>query len=468
MFPVTVMCDVLKVSPAGYYAARDRSPSRRVMRHERIKQSVAIAHADSHGIYGSIKVAGPWQERDDLESACRNTVATAMREMGLESKVAKTFRPTTTQADPSKQPAENRLDRDFTATAPNRKWVTDITYLPTARGWAYLSVVLDLFGRKVVGWSIGDSLATELVSDALRHAIESRQPDGQRLLHHSDRGCQSTSDAYQTTLRTLGIACSMSRNGNCWDNAVRERFFWSLKHEWTKHESFDHLEEARLSVFKHIETFCNRVRVHQTLGYTSPDQYEADYATTIVAQKTPRPVSVNLGPTHSLSLRNFLFLDASEESPDHSSLTKIRQRLLLLVHEEVFACVLDIARQKKLLVGKQVGIDSTTLEANAAMKSIVRRDSGEDWKDYLRRLAEEAGVEIHDDEDLRRFDKQRKKQGKKKVSNDEWVSASDPESRIINMKDGRTHLDYKAEHVVDLESEYVLAATVYEGTDGDG
>ena len=170
----------------------------------------------------------------------------------------------------------------------------------------------------------------------------------------------------------------------------------------------------------------------------------------------------------SLSLRSFLFLEASKESPDHSSLTRIRERLPLSVHEEVFAFVLEIARRKKLLIGKQVGVDSTTLEANAAMKSIVRRDSGEDWKDYLRHLAEEAGVEIDDDEDLRRFDKQRKKQGKKKVKNDEWVSESDPESRIIKMKDGRTHLGYKAEHVVDLESEYVLSAAVYEGTDGDG
>ena len=169
----------------------------------------------------------------------------------------------------------------------------------------------------------------------------------------------------------------------------------------------------------------------------------------------------------SLSLRNFLFLDASEESPDHSSLTRIRTRLPLFVHEQVFAFVLEIARQKKLVDGKQVGVDATTLEANAAMKSIVRRDSGEDWKEYLKKLAEEAGVEINNDEDLRRFDKQRTKEGKKKVSNDEWVSPSDPESRIIKMKDGRTHLGYKAEHVVDLESEYVLAATVYEGTDGD-
>ena len=166
----------------------------------------------------------------------------------------------------------------------------------------------------------------------------------------------------------------------------------------------------------------------------------------------------------SLSLRNFLFLGAAEESSDHSSLTKIRQRLPLFVHEQVFAFVLEIARQKQLLVGRQVGVDATTLEANAAMKSIVRRDSGEDWKEYLKRLAEEAGVEINNDEDLRRFDKQRTKKGKKKVSNDEWESPSDLESRIIKMKDGRTHLGYKAEQVVDLESEYVLAASVYEGT----
>eukprot|EP00913_Durusdinium_trenchii_P005620 g5238.t1 len=169
----------------------------------------------------------------------------------------------------------------------------------------------------------------------------------------------------------------------------------------------------------------------------------------------------------SLSLRNFLFLNAADESPEHSSLTRIRKRLPLWVHERVFTFVLEIAHKKKLLVGKQVGVDATTLEANAAMKSIVRRDSGEDWKDYLRGLAEEAGVEINDDEDLRRFDKQRSKEGKKKVSNEEWVSSSDPESRIIKMKDRRTQLGYKAEHVVDLESEYVLSAAVYEGTAHD-
>ena len=210
-YPVKVMCHVLKVSRLGYYASFGRQPSPRARRTAKIHQAVEQVHEVSHGIYGSIKIVDQLQKRDDLESACRNTVAAAMREMGLKSKVSKAFKPTTTQADPTKQPAENCIDRNFTAAAPNHKWVTDITYLPTARGWVYLAVVLDLFGRKVVGWSIGSSLATGLVSDALRQAIESRRPEGKALLHHSDRGCQYTSDTYQQTLRTLGITCSMSR-----------------------------------------------------------------------------------------------------------------------------------------------------------------------------------------------------------------------------------------------------------------
>ena len=218
------------------------------------------------------------QEEDQLESACRNTVARAMRELGLFSKVSKAFTPTTTKSDPTKRPAANVLNRDFSAEAPNRKWVTDITYLATAAGWVYLAAVVDLFSRKVVGWSMGDSLATGLVSDALRDAIEKRRPTGNELLHHSDRGCQYTSDAYRQTLKTLGIECSMSRTGNCYDNAVAERFFWSLKHEWTRHEEYADLEEARLGVFKYIETFYNPVRLHQTLDYKSPNDYEAEHA----------------------------------------------------------------------------------------------------------------------------------------------------------------------------------------------
>ncbi|MEZ6073142.1 MAG: IS3 family transposase [Pirellulales bacterium] len=210
------------------------------------------------------------EEHEELENACRNTVAKAMKDLGLKSRVSKAFTPTTTKADPSERPAANVLDRDFTAERPNQKWVTDITYLPTLAGWVYLAASVDLFSRKVVGWAMSDSLATPLVSTALRRAIESRRPHPGELLHHSDRGCQYTSDDYRKTLKTLGIECSMSRTGNCYDNAVAERFFWSLKHEWTKHETYADLNSARLSVFKYIDVFYNRQRLHQSLGYKTP------------------------------------------------------------------------------------------------------------------------------------------------------------------------------------------------------
>jgi putative transposase len=277
-FPVAVLCELLEVSASGYYAWLDRPPSPRAERHAQIQASVQQVHAESHGIYGSLKIAKQLRERPDLESACRNTVALAMRELGLKSRIAKAFTPTTTQSDPTKQPAPNELAQNFTATAPNRKWVTDITYLATAEGWIYLAVVLDLFSRKVVGWALSHSLATELVSGALRQAVEARQPEGRDLLHHSDRGCQYTSDAYQQTLRALGIQCSMSRTACCYDNAAMERFFWSLKHEWTNHETFQNLADARLSVFRYIETFYNPQRLHQTLGYLTPNQFEAEHA----------------------------------------------------------------------------------------------------------------------------------------------------------------------------------------------
>lgn len=281
--PVSLLCEVLNVSKSGYYAWLGRAPSPRARRRERIDAAVRQVYEASQGVYGSVKIAKKLAGCDELETACRNTVAQAMREMGLKSRVSKAFRPTTTQTDPTKQPAPNVLDRDFTATQPNQKWVTDITYLPTLAGWVYLAAVLDLFSRKVVGWAISDSLATPLVAEALRRAVESRRPVGGELLHHSDRGCQYTSDAYQRTLATLGIECSMSRRGNCYDNAVAERFFWSLKHEWTKHENFADLGAARLSVFKYIQTFYNTVRLHQSLGYKSPDQFETDHAPVLAA-----------------------------------------------------------------------------------------------------------------------------------------------------------------------------------------
>ncbi len=277
-FSVTVMCEVFEVSRSGYYASVDRPKSVRRQRTERIEASVAKVFGETDAIYGSAKITEELAERDELETACRNTVAVAMRRLGLRSKVKKGFKPITTKADPSKRPAPNVLGRCFETDGPNRKWVTDITYLKTAVGWVYLAVVLDLFSRKVVGWSLGDSLETTLVSEALHDAVKKRSPKRGELLHHSDRGCQYTSDDYQQTLKTLQIECSMSRTGNCYDNAVIERFFWSLKHEWTNWREYVNRDDARLSVFKYIETFYNPRRRHQTLGYQSPDQYEADHA----------------------------------------------------------------------------------------------------------------------------------------------------------------------------------------------
>ena len=272
------MCRVMGVSRSGFYGSLNRPASERSKRADRIRESVAQVHQETDAIYGATKIAKELKHRDDLETACRNTVVQAMKELGICSKVnPKAFRPTTTQVDPSKRPAANILDREFIATAPNQKWVTDITYLATAAGWVYLAAVVDLFSRKVVGWSVSQSLATDLVQAALREAIEKRRPDGSQLLHHSDRGCQYTSEAYQQTLRTLSITCSMSRTGNCYDNAVAERFFWSLKYEWTNHRVYADLESARQSVFNYIEIFYNQRRRHQTLDWVSPREFETNF-----------------------------------------------------------------------------------------------------------------------------------------------------------------------------------------------
>ncbi len=161
--------------------------------------------------------------------------------------------------------------------------MADITYLPTLDGWGYLAVVIDLFSRKVVGWEMSDRITTPLVTSALRSAIESRKPDTKELIHHSDRGCQYTSEAFQKIMRTTNIICSMSRTGCCYDNAVVERFFWSLKHEWIKFEEFENLDEARISVFKYIETFYNSKRIHQTLDYQTPNEAERRYRAALAA-----------------------------------------------------------------------------------------------------------------------------------------------------------------------------------------
>lgn len=280
-YPLTMLAKILEVSSSGYYAWIQRPPSERLRRREQLAEAVRSAYDDSHGIYGSRKVARELVERS--VQACRNTVAGLMRQMSLESRAQRRRRyVVTTDSDHPDPIAPNRLDRDFTATAPNEKWVADITFVPTDEGWAYLAAVMDLFSRRIVGWAVSDSLETSLVLDAIGHAIAARRP-GPGLVHHSDRGSQYASGRHRALLANHGIECSMSRRGDCWDNAPMERFMGSFKNEWAKHHHYETVEAVRRSVFKYIEIFYNRERRHQALGYVSPVQFEANHRGTNAA-----------------------------------------------------------------------------------------------------------------------------------------------------------------------------------------
>lgn len=276
-FPIVAMTRVLGVCRSGYYSWRNRKPSKQSIRREKIARDVREIHAKSREIYGSTKVSRELRNCPERESACRATVYNVMKDLDLKSRVARKFKPTTTVSDPSKKPAPNLLNQEFTADRPDQKWVSDITYLKTEQGWVYLAVVLDLFSRKVVGWEISKNLDTGLIMRALNKAIKSREPARYQLIHHSDRGCQYTSDRFRKRLKNLGITCSMSRVGCCYDNAVMERFFWSLKKEWTNHCSFQDMADVRGNVFWYIEAFYNTERIHQTLDYRTPAEVEAQY-----------------------------------------------------------------------------------------------------------------------------------------------------------------------------------------------
>jgi transposase InsO family protein len=274
-YPVRVCCDVLGVSRSGYYDARSRPISPRRQRRAALAAEVRAAHEASRGLYGSPRVYQVLKAREVEVS--ENTVAKIMHEEGVCAAKKAAFVPGTTDSAHDKPIAENRLDRDFTAQAPDRKWVADITYIPTAAGWLYLAVMLDLCSRKVVGWAMADHLRAGLVIDALAMAIHRRRPAA-GLLHHSDRGVQYACEDYRGLLEASGIVVSMSGKGNCWDNAVMESFFATLKKELIHHAEYADHEEAKRSIFEYIEVFYNRQRLHSTLGYRSPEAFEADLA----------------------------------------------------------------------------------------------------------------------------------------------------------------------------------------------
>lgn len=271
-FPVAPMCRALNVSRSGFYDWLQRPPSPRAVRSALLVKQIVALHRDSRQLYGSPRV-----HRDLLdlgECVCKNTVARLMRLNRIRSKIARRFVPHTTDANHPYPVAENLLNRDFQAAAPNEKWVTDITYVETREGWLYVAAVLDLYSRKIVGWSMAGHLRTELVAEALKMAVVRRKPAA-GLLHHSDRGVQYASSGYQDLLAQSGCVCSMSRSGNCYDNAAMESFWGTLKTELVYQQKFATHAEAKAAIFEYIEVFYNRKRRHSSLNYKSPEAFEA-------------------------------------------------------------------------------------------------------------------------------------------------------------------------------------------------
>jgi transposase InsO family protein len=268
---VALMCEVLQVSRAGYYAWLARPESPRAARMAALAESVAEAPREGRGAYGAPRVHRALAAAG--VACCANTVAKLMRRGGLRGCAPRRFVPRTTDSSHGHAVAANVLDRRFAPGEPDRAWAADITYIRTGEGWLYLAAVLDLGSRRVVGWAAADHLRSELAQRALGNALESRRP-GAGLVHHSDRGVQYACDDYQRLLRSNGLEASMSRRGNCWDNAAMESFFAALKRELVHREAYATREEARRSLFEYIEVFYNRRRLHSSLGYLSPVQYE--------------------------------------------------------------------------------------------------------------------------------------------------------------------------------------------------
>jgi putative transposase len=264
------MCRVLRVSRSGYYAWKGRPPSRQERANVDLLAQIRAAYQLSRKTYGSPRIHAYLRRKGVF--CGRNRVAHLMKLHRIVARKAHKWHPVTTRQFPGARTAPNLLNREFEASRPNQKWVSDITYIDTAEGWLYLASILDLHSRLVVGWAMADQMDADLVEDAWKMAIINRQP-GQGLLHHSDRGSQYTSDAYRDQLAGLECQVSMSRTGNCYDNAVAESFFATLKTECAA-ARFESKAEARSAIFAYIEGWYNRQRLHSSLGYLSPVEYE--------------------------------------------------------------------------------------------------------------------------------------------------------------------------------------------------
>lgn len=272
-FGVEKMCQTFKVSRCGYYSWRNRKPSKRQIETEHLSKEINKLYRGSKGRYGSPKITDELREMGWHIS--RPRVARIMKSMGLKSIVCKKFRGTTTDSKHNYPVASNLLNRDFKTRIPGRKWVSDITYVPTSQGWMYLTIIMDLFDRKVIGWSLSTNMsAHDTVIAAWNMAVLNRPIEKGQLIFHSDQGVQYACYEFSNKLIECMVNQSMSRKGNCWDNAVAENFFKTLKSELVRHVKFYSILQAKNELFEFIEIWYNRKRKHEYLGYKTPDQYD--------------------------------------------------------------------------------------------------------------------------------------------------------------------------------------------------
>jgi putative transposase len=269
IWPVRVMCDALGVSPSGFYAWRSRPESARKIANRELLVDIRRVHADHRGRYGAPRIHAELRAEGQIVS--RKRIERVMHRHGIRAHAPRRYRVCTTDSKHALPIAANLLDRNFAAEKPDQIWLADITYIPTSEGWLYLAVILDLFTRKVVGWAMRDHMRAELAIAALTMAIQRRRPTP-GLMHHSDRGSQYAAGDYRKILKAATITQSMSRKGNCWDNAPMESFFGTLKTELVHQCDYPDRDAARRDLFAYIEGYYNRRRIHSALGYITPQQ----------------------------------------------------------------------------------------------------------------------------------------------------------------------------------------------------
>lgn len=273
-YGVSRLCEVLDVSTSGYYDWRDRPESNRSKENRSLLTKISVFHKVSREIYGSPRIHQDLVDAGEMVSI--NRVARLMQKNSIQSKMARKF-VITTDSKNTMQPAPDQLQRQFKVSAPDKAWVSDTTFIPTRQGWLYLAVIIELYSRQVIGWAMSDRNNSQLVQDALTMAIW-RRGKVDSVIVHSDQGSTYASGDYQRLLKDNHLSCSMSRKGECLDNAVAESFFGTLKTELVTHEDYRTKEEARKSLFEYIELFYNRRRRHSFLGYISPAEFEAKRA----------------------------------------------------------------------------------------------------------------------------------------------------------------------------------------------